>query len=355
MFPIRVELGPRSYPIAAGALAEFGAFARSCLPTATRALVVTDDGAEPFADAVLAALTPHLPASMVIVQSGEDTKSVHWLAELWDELAELPADRRTAVVAVGGGVIGDLAGFAAATYNRGLPLLMVPTTLLAMVDSGVGGKTGINLPQGKNLVGAFHQPGGVWVAPEVLATLPVEQFRSGLAEVVKYGVALDAEFFAWLEANVAAVIAREPAAVEHVVGRCCRLKADVVAADEFETTGRRAVLNYGHTFGHAFEAAAGYGAWTHGAAVAAGMVCASRLAERLGRVPADVTTRQVELLKRFGLPVAPDSAWPVDALVEHMRRDKKAVAGRLRFVLPSRIGHVELVDGVSEADVRAVL
>ena len=216
MFPVRVELGARSYAIAAGGLADFGPFARSALPAATKALVVTDEHAEPHADAVLASLkAAGLPASMVIVQSGEDTKSLHWLAELWDELAELPADRRTAVVAVGGGVIGDLAGFAAATYNRGLPLLMVPTTLLAMVDSSVGGKTGVNLPQGKNLVGAFHQPAGVWIAPEVLAGLPDAQFQSGLAEVVKYGVILDAGFFNWLEANAAAVTGRDPAAVSY--------------------------------------------------------------------------------------------------------------------------------------------
>ena len=224
-----------------------------------------------------------------------------------------------------------------------------------MVDSSVGGKTGINLKQGKNLVGAFHQPSGVWIAPEPLATLPDVQYQSGLAEVVKYGAALDAEFFAWLEANAVAVSARDSAAVVHVVARCCRLKADVVAADEFETTGRRAVLNYGHTFAHAFEAVAGYGVWTHGAAVSAGMVCASRLAERLGRVTADVTARQITLLATLGLPVAPDPDWPADALVEHMHRDKKAAGGRLRFVLPSRLGHAELVDGVSEADARAVL
>lgn len=349
MVPVRVELGPRSYPIAAGPLAGFGPFARTCLPAATKALVVTDENAEPHADAVLASLKPLLPASMVIVQSGEDTKSLHWLAELWDELAELPADRRTAVVAVGGGVIGDLAGFAAATYNRGLPLLMVPTTLLAMVDSSVGGKTGINLSQGKNLVGAFHQPSGVWIAPEVLATLPDREYRSGLAEVVKYGAALDAAFFEWLEANADAVLARDPAAVEHVVGRSCQLKAEVVAADEFETTGRRAVLNYGHTFAHAFEAVAGYGTLLHGEAVSVGMTCAARLAR------ADFADRQTALLGRFGLPTAADPGWPADDLLAVMRRDKKAVGGALRFVLPTRLGHAELVDGVSEAAVRAVL
>src|SRR5207302_4191247 len=181
------------------------------------------------------------------------TKSFTFAAALYDRLAELPADRNTLVVAVGGGVIGDLAGFAAATYNRGLPLLMVPTSLLAMVDSSVGGKVGVNHPRGKNLIGAFHQPAGVWIDTSFLETLPEREYRSGLAEVVKYGVILDAEFFAWLEAHADALLQREPAAVRHVVARSCRLKADVVERDEREETGLRAALNYGHTFAHAFE------------------------------------------------------------------------------------------------------
>ena len=358
MFPIRVDLGRRSYDIAAGPLAGAGAFARAAVPTASKALIVTDDGAEPFADAVLASLkAAGLPAAMVIVQSGEDTKSLHWLAELYDELADLPADRRTAVVAVGGGVIGDLAGFAAAaTYNRGLPLLMVPTTLLAMVDSSVGGKTGINLPQGKNLVGAFHQPGGVWIAPEVLAGLPEAQFQSGLAEVVKYGVILDAEFFALVGGERRRRDRPRPGSRVVPDRALVPTQSRRHRGRRAEETGDRAALNYGHTFGHAFEAVAGYGVLTHGAAVAVGMVCASPAGRAAGgRVSADVTARQVKLLEAVGLPTTADPAWPVDALVEHMHRDKKAVAGRLRFVLPTRIGHVELVDGVPEADVRAVL
>src|SRR5207248_7080195 len=222
----------------------------------------------------------------------------------------------------------DLAGFAAATYNGGLPLVMVPTTLLAMVDSSVGGKVGINLPEGKNLVGAFHQPVGVWIDTAFLDTLPDREYRSGLAEVVKYGVILDAEFFAWLEANADAVLARDPAAVRHVVTRSCRLKADVVEQDEFETTGLRAALNYGHTFAHAFEAVGGYGAWLHGEAVAAGMVCASRLAERRGLIEHAVTERQRELLEALGLPTAP-GPWPAGDLLAVMRSDKQAGAGRL--------------------------
>jgi 3-dehydroquinate synthase len=275
-------------------------------------------------------------------------------ARLYDNLVQIHADRRTLVVAVGGGVIGDLAGFVAATYNRGLPLLMVPTTLLAMVDSSVGGKVAVNHPRAKNLIGVFHQPIGVWIDTATLTTLPDREYRSGLAEVVKYGVILDAEFFAYLEKNVDAVLERNEEVVRHIVSRCCQLKADVVEKDEREETGLRAVLNYGHTFGHAFETAAGYGAWLHGQAIAAGMICASRLAERLGRIGPDVTQRQRDLLTKFELPIQPEP-WPAPDLIATMRSDKKTVAGRLRFVLPSRLGAVELVEDVPEAEVVAVL
>ena len=291
---------------------------------------------------------------MVLLPPGEGQKSLPSASLLYDRLVDLRADRRTLAVAVGGGVIGDLAGFVAATFNRGLPLLMVPTTLLAMVDSGVGGKVGVNHARGKNLIGAFHQPLGVWIDTGMLATLPDREYRSGLAEVVKYGVILDADFFAWLEANADAVLARDAGAVRHVVARSCRLKADVVEKDEREETGLRAVLNYGHTFAHAFETVGGYGAWLHGEAVAAGMACASRLAERRGLVPADVTERQTRLLARFGLPVAP-KAWPADDLLAVMRNDKKNVAGRLRLVLPTRLGEVALFDDVPEDEVRSAL
>jgi len=355
---VRVNLGPRGYDIAlaSGDPGGVGPFVRARLPKTARALVVADTNTGPHARAVRAALeAAGVRCGAAEVPAGEGSKSLGELARLYDALAGLPADRQTAVVAVGGGVVGDLAGFAAATYNRGLPLVMVPTTLLAMVDSSVGGKTGINHPAGKNLIGSFHQPAGVWVDTAALDTLPAREYRSGLAEVVKYGVILDAEFFAWLEADAAAVLARDPAAVRRVVRRSCELKAAVVEQDEREETGLRAVLNYGHTFAHAFEAVAGYGTWLHGEAVAAGMVCASRLAGRLDRVGPDLTARQVALLGAFGLPTGPDPAWPADALLGAMRRDKKATAAGLRFVLPTRLGHVELVDGVPDDLVREVL
>ncbi len=357
METLRVELGARSYPIGV-ASQEFGlgAFARACAPRSTAALIVADENTDAIAEKVAVSLKANgLHSSTVIVQAGEATKSLEWAGELYDELAELRADRLMLIVAVGGGVIGDLAGFAAATYNRGLPLFMVPTTLLSMVDSSVGGKVGINHPRGKNLIGAFHQPSGVFINTAFLDSLPDREYRSGLAEVVKYGVILDAEFFEYLEANIEPILTREPSVVRHIVQRSCRLKANVVEKDEREETGLRAVLNYGHTFAHAFEAVGGYGAWLHGEAVAAGMVYASTLAELLGRVDAAFTERQRKLLQAFQLPTGIPEEWPAEELIAAMYRDKKTEAGKLRFILPTRIGHVELVDGVNEPLVRRVL
>lgn len=356
MTSLRVNLGERSYDIAITArdLAGVGPFARS-RSRATSALVIADENVHAHAEAVRHSLEKAgLRAGCVYRPPGEGQKSLEVAAELYDRLLDLAADRRTLVVAVGGGVMGDLAGFVAATFARGLPLLMVPTTLLAMVDSSVGGKVAVNHPRAKNMIGVFHQPIGVWIDTATLDTLPEREYRSGLAEVVKYGVILDAALFDYLEENTAAILAREPAAVEHIVLRSCQLKADVVAKDEREETGLRAVLNYGHTFAHAFETAAGYGTWLHGEAVAAGMVCASRLAERRGLIGPDVTQRQIDLLRAFSLPTVPEP-WPVDDLIATMRRDKKALGGKMRFILPRRLGEVALFDDVPEEDVRAVL
>jgi 3-dehydroquinate synthase len=367
---VRVNLAERGYDIRVTSddLAGVGPFAcRRVAPSpllprergegerGTGAFVVTDEHVAAHARAVAAALeATGFQPRVAVLPPGETRKCLAAASDLYDRLAEVHADRRTLVVAVGGGVVGDLAGFVAATYARGLPLLMVPTTLLAMVDSSVGGKVGVNHPRAKNLIGAFHQPVGVWIDTANLATLPDRDYRSGLAEVVKYGVILDPELFAYLEANAAAVLRREPAAVRHIVARSCRLKADVVEKDEREESGLRAVLNYGHTFAHAFETVAGYGAWLHGEAVAAGMVCASRLADRRGLVPSELTERQQRLLARFGLPT---TLWPcpVADLLAAMRSDKKCVAGRLRLVLPRRLGEVALFDDVPEEEVRQVL
>jgi 3-dehydroquinate synthase len=279
------------------------------------------------------------------VPAGEETKCVAQAERLWNALADAKTDRKSVVIAAGGGVVGDLAGFVAATYARGLPFFQMPTTLLAQVDSSVGGKVGINLPQAKNIVGAFWQPAGVLIDLDALATLPDREYRAGLAEVVKYGVILDAEFFEYLERHVDSLVARQPEILEHIVAQSCRLKARVVEQDEREETGLRAVLNYGHTFCHAIETVTGYGRFLHGEAVAIGMVCASRLAERMGRIERSITERQLSLLSRLGLPIA---AGDLDAgqILAAMQHDKKVERGRLRFVLPDRIGHVSLVGDV---------
>lgn len=354
---LRVNLGERSYDIdvTGGGLGGLGVFASERVSGRT-ALIVTDANAKSHAAAVQRSLDgAGFRTALAVRPTGEGQKSLASAAELYDVLLELPADRRTLMVAVGGGVIGDLAGFVAATYARGIPLLMVPTTLLAMVDSSVGGKVGVNHPRAKNMIGAFHQPVGVFIDVQTLATLPQREFNSGLAEVVKYGVILDADFFQYLEANRDRIMRRDADAIGRIVLRSCELKARIVEADEREETDIRAKLNYGHTFAHAFETAGGYGQWLHGEAVAAGMICASRLAEKRGLLDRAVTERQIRLLSAFALPIEPDRSWPIDDLLATMRKDKKAVGGRMRFILPTRLGEVALFDDVPESDVRAVL
>jgi 3-dehydroquinate synthase len=355
---IRVALAERSYEIeiGRGLLAGAAQFVRARLPDCRHAVVVTDANVRsPHAEGVARSLqATGWRADLIALPAGEATKCVARAEEIWQQFVELKADRKTAVVAVGGGVIGDLAGFAAATFARGLPFIQVPTTLLAQVDSSVGGKVGINLPEAKNIVGAFWQPAGVLIDLDVLATLPEREYRSGLAEVVKYGVILDAEFFSWLECNVAGLLKRNPEVLEHVVARSCRLKADVVERDEREETGLRAVLNYGHTFCHAIETVSGYGRYLHGEAVAIGMVCASRLAERLGRIDGTLTKRQRDLLAQLGLPVAIEGL-ESEQLLAAMARDKKSEHGQLRFVLPAELGRVELVGGIENGPVLEVL
>ncbi len=353
---LRVNLGPRSYDIAIASdcLANIGAFAAD-RTRGRAALLVTDVNAKPHADLVAASfVAAGFRVALVTRPSGEAQKSLASLSDLLDALVDMPADRRSLVVAVGGGVIGDLAGFAAASYARGISFVQVPTTLLAMVDSSVGGKVGVNHPRAKNMIGAFHQPAGVFIDVATLRTLPEREFLSGLAEVVKYGVILDAEFFAFLERHYEKILSRDAATIERIVLRSCELKAQVVEQDEREETEIRAKLNYGHTFAHAFETAGDYGYWLHGEAVSAGMICASRLAERRGLIGSDVTERQLTLLKAFRLPVASE-AWPIDDLIATMRKDKKAVGGKMRFILPTRLGEVKLFDDVPESDVRAVL
>ena len=354
---VRVNLSERAYDIVigSGTLAGAGAFAIS-RTRATHAVIVTDKNVEAqYAHPVAEQLgQAGCKVEVLVVAPGEPSKSINTASVLWEKLLELDTDRKSLVVAVGGGVIGDLGGFIAATYARGLPFIQIPTTLLAQVDSSVGGKVGINLTSAKNMVGAFWQPRGVMIDIAALDTLPDREYRAGLAEVVKYGVIMDAAFFDYLENNVAAINARNHDVLTHIVTRCCRLKADVVEQDEREETGLRAILNYGHTFCHGLETATGYGEMLHGEAVAIGMVCAARLAQSLGRIGASLGERQRNLLTALHLPVTVPNV-DHEQLLAIMRRDKKVEHGRLRFVLPSRLGHVELVSDIEEAQVRAAL
>ena len=358
---VHVSLAHRSYDIQIGRelLAATAARCRDwCrLDTPGSALVVTDNNlADSHAATVLDSFqTDGWLVGRHVLEPGETSKSLAVTESMYDSLVELPADRETLVVAVGGGGVGDVAGFVAATYARGIRFVQVPTTLLAQVDSSVGGKVAVNHPRAKNLIGAFHQPAGVLVDTTTLESLPERDYRSGLAEVIKYGVILDADFFDHLEDNVAGLCDRNLDLLESVIARSCQLKAKIVEQDERETTGVRAVLNYGHTFAHAHEALAGYGELLHGEAVSIGMVQASRLAERLGRIDEDTTRRQVKLLEAVGLPVCAPKGPTIDELMARMRLDKKTAGGKLRFVLPTRMGHVELVDGVDEKYVREVL
>jgi 3-dehydroquinate synthase len=354
---IRVNLAERSYDIEIGGgnLKRLGAFVTERGRT-THAVVITDENVqEPYALAATESLVhAGIDVELIAVSPGETSKSIEAATDLWREMLDLGADRKSIVVAVGGGVVGDLAGFVASTFARGLRFFQVPTSLLAQVDSSVGGKVGINLPEAKNMVGAFYQPTGVLIDTATLATLPANEYRSGLAEVLKYGVILDAEFFAYLEAHVREINARQADVLAYVIARCCQLKADVVEHDEREETGLRAVLNYGHTFGHAFESLSGYGTLLHGEGVAIGMCCAARLAQRLGRVDAQFIERQQKLLEAFGLPTAVPNL-DRDQIIEAMQHDKKVQHGKLKFVLPNRLGHVEPVGEIDLQEVKAAL
>ena len=292
--------------------------------------------------------------TLLCVPSGESSKSIAQAERLWQSLLDAKADRGSAVLALGGGVVGDLAGFVAASYARGLPLIQIPTTLLSQVDSSVGGKTAINLPMAKNMVGAFWQPSLVVIDTETLSTLPKRELVSGLAEVVKYGVIRVPELFTYLETNLQNILYMDAGAITHIVAQSCQAKADVVSQDEREVTGLRAMLNYGHTFGHALESDSSYGTYLHGEAVAIGMHLAAQCARRMGRVDDDFVLRQRTLLENLQLPVRFKGHDPV-RLWELMQHDKKVQHGSLRFILPDRMGHVELVDDVPQSLVLEVL
>ena len=347
---VHVPLGDRAYDVIVGCglLGDAAGFIRERM-TASRYLVVYDEAvADTWTKRVEQSLaTASLHFDSVSVPSGEKSKCASQLDRLWEFMAGRAYTRDTALIVVGGGVLGDLGGYLAASFLRGIPFVQVPTTLLAMVDSSVGGKTGINLAAGKNLVGAFWQPSLVVADIESLSTLPIEELRSGMAEVIKYGVIRDAELFGWLEQRPSE-LSREDLA--HIVKRSVEIKAEVVANDERETTGLRAILSFGHTLGHAIEAEGDYSAYRHGEAIAIGMVAASLIA--VGMKFEDWTDveheRPVALLRKNGLPTRLTATASIQKLVDRTRVDKKAVSGSVRYVLPTRMGHVKLVKGVDD-------
>lgn len=351
---VPVALGDRSYDILIGQELLGDPAAWTGLPSATAVLVVTNTTIAPlYAEALLQRLRQQYPkVELLALPDGEAHKDWVTLNLIFDRLLGGAFDRKCLLIALGGGVIGDMTGFASACYMRGVPFVQVATTLLAQVDSSVGGKTAINHPLGKNMIGAFYQPQRVLCDLTVLQTLPAREVAAGLAEVIKYGPIADADFLTWLESSMEDLRALDPVKLGEAVRRCCEIKARVVAADEREG-GLRAILNFGHTFGHAIEAGLGFGVWLHGEAVAAGMVMASDLSERLGLMAPGFADRMRSLIERAGLPTA-GPALSADEYLEHMRLDKKAEAGDIRFVLIDALGSA-CVRPAAEAMVRQTL
>ncbi|MBH9576011.1 3-dehydroquinate synthase [Inhella proteolytica] len=334
---LSIDLGDRSYPIHIGQLDWLGCLAEAQLGGRLAVVISNPVVAPLYSSRLISALRTRFAAvELHVAPDGEVAKEWSSLQAILGKLADLGADRDVVLFALGGGVIGDLTGFAAAIYMRGVCFVQVPTTLLAQVDSSVGGKTGINLPQGKNLVGAFHQPQAVWADLDVLGTLPAREYSAGLAEVIKYGPVADPAFFAWLERNMDALMARDHTALMTAVRRACEIKAAVVAADEREG-GVRAILNFGHTFGHALEAGLGYGALLHGEAVALGMLMATELSVRALGLDSQLLQRLKSLLERAQLPVRAPYLDP-ERFLQLMRGDKKAAAGSIRYVLIPVLG-----------------
>jgi 3-dehydroquinate synthase len=353
-FTLNVDLGERSYPIAIGPGLLDDADLVVRYVNGRQVAIVTNTTVAPlYLEKVAAPLrAAGRDVLEIVLQDGEQYKNWESLMQIFDAMLAHKCDRKTTVVALGGGVIGDMAGFAAASYMRGVPFVQIPTTLLAQVDSSVGGKTGLNHPLGKNMIGAFYQPRAVLADTSTLATLPARELAAGLAEVIKHGAILDAAFFDWLEENMDKLVARDPAALAHAIARSCEIKADVVRRDEREG-GLRAVLNFGHTFGHAIEAGLGYGNWLHGEAVGCGMVMAADLSQRLGQIDAAAAARVKALVAAAGLPVAaPDlgtARW-----LELMEVDKKNEGGAIRFILLKPLGSPS-IGPASDADLLATL
>jgi 3-dehydroquinate synthase len=355
MITLEVGLGDRAYPIHIGERLLACAGELLNIRTGQRGIIVTNAivAAHHLAALKASLRDAGMHVDVVLLPDGEAHKNQKTLDDLLTRLLELRVERSTTLLALGGGVIGDIAGFAAAIYQRGIAFVQIPTTLLAQVDSSVGGKTGINHALGKNMIGAFWQPRAVLIDTSVLATLPDRELRAGLAEVIKYGAIRDVDFFGWLEANMPALLAKDSPALTHAIRRSCEIKAEIVSTDEREA-GERAILNFGHTFGHAIEAAQGYGEWLHGEAVAAGMVCAARLSERVAGLTFPETARLSHLIGAAKLPVAPPQITH-DRWLDLMRRDKKVQSGEMTFVVIDRVGHASVRSDIGERDIDAVI
>ncbi len=353
---IEVGLGERSYPIRIGSkmIMQVGPALQE-KPAGKRYAIISDDQvAALYGEALVRSLSgAGLACELITFPHGEASKNLATIGQLASELAERGFDRKDALIALGGGVTGDITGFLAAIYMRGIPFVQVPTSLLAQVDSSVGGKTGVDIPQGKNLVGCFYQPQAVFIDTDVLATLPREEFLGGMAEVIKYGASIDAEFFNWLGEHRVAILNLDAASIIYMVRRCCEMKADVVAKDEREG-GLRRILNFGHTIGHAVEAASGY-QLIHGFAVAIGMQAVTELAVRAGVASRACLDAVNELLVAYELPVSIPADYCLEDLRGYLQTDKKTVGGRVFFVLPQAVGKVCITDAVAEEHIDAVL
>ena len=350
---LNVDLDDRSYPvyIGAGMLAERQCFAS--LAGKTLCIVTNRTVADYYLETLQAAL-PQAADCVIVLPDGEQYKTIDSINAIWDKALEKRLNRSSVMIALGGGVIGDMTGFAAACYQRGIDFVQVPTTLLAQVDSSVGGKTGINHPLGKNMIGAFHQPIAVVIDTQTLATLPARELSAGLAEVIKYGLIADSDFFAWLEANMAGLLQGDDSLMQYAIHRSCAIKAEVVARDEKEG-GIRAILNLGHTFGHAIETSAGYGHYLHGEAVAVGMVMAVDLSCRLGWLDARVPDRTRAILQKAGLPLTGPASMTVEQFLQAMAVDKKNIHGRIRLVLLKALGQAVVTEDFDQALMRAAI
>ncbi|ORU90275.1 MAG: 3-dehydroquinate synthase [Cycloclasticus sp. symbiont of Poecilosclerida sp. M] len=352
---VTVELGDRSYPIFIGHgllnnLREINQYIAG-----KQILIITNDTVEPlYLETVKAALNNKFTVITHIIQDGERFKTLASIEQIYSALLENVCNRQVTLIALGGGVIGDMTGFAAATYQRGVNFIQIPTTLLAQVDSSVGGKTGVNHPLGKNMIGAFYQPRCVISDTSVLATLPDNELSAGLAEVIKCGVICDAEFFTWLERNIEALVSRAPEALAKAIRVSCEKKAQIVKMDEREH-GLRATLNFGHTFGHAIEAGMGYGTWLHGEAVSVGMCMAANLSNKLGWLSVDDVSRIKSLCIKAGLPVDRPKDLSADDFLQYMQRDKKNTAAGIRLILLKSVGEAVVYDGIDTSLMQAVI